>query len=355
LVEELRQPQPIPELWPRLVAADPTLPNDVTRWFDDRYGFRSVLIRLHNEIDYQLFRTSDRVLIGRNGYLFDKKSVDDVVADAGNAGLDQRIIASLRSLRDCLASRGIPLVFVLNATKSSIYPQFLPMALPLDPPPRLSRRLAAVLRSEPGIAFIDGEEILASHRDEDLFYKTDLHMNLKASAYVYRAMVAQIARAVGRPAPQFAPEQWQAAGRNDGSEERFLAKFLAVADISGGYATPEAASARQSDANGSYEWDVGHAGLAQRPDLPMFKSVFRNKRPATGLLPPLMLQGTSFTLGFSILKYNEAFAAVYETRSNVPERIGPLLRALPDDVKVFVLEYPEMFLSRIPRLDDACH
>ena len=126
MVEERREPQSIPELPRRLLALDPTLANDVNGWFNDRYGFRSLLIRLHNEVDYQAFSASDRVLIGRDGWLFDKDFVNAVIKDANNADLEPQILGELRRLRGCLAPRGVKLVFVLNPTKSSIYPQFLP-------------------------------------------------------------------------------------------------------------------------------------------------------------------------------------------------------------------------------------
>jgi hypothetical protein len=329
---------------------DPSLSTDVNRWFDDRYGFRSVLIRLHNEADYQLFGVSDKVLIGRQGWLYEKDLVDYVVADEADAGLEDKALDALRSLRDCLTQRGIKFVFVLNPNKSSIYPQFLPAKLPLDPPPRLSRRLAAVLDHEPGITFVDGEAILRRHDDEELFYKTDLHMNLKASAYIYREMVAQIARLTGRRAPLPAPESWRAVNWNGGSEERFLAKFLPLKNTS--YVTPSTSAAFKSDANGTFEWNVGSSGVPDHAELPLFDLIFHNKRPAATLLPPMMLFGTSFSDGFFELTYNDAFAAVYQTRSNIAERIGPLLRELPGDVQIFVLEFPEPYLWLVPRLDD---
>ena len=65
LVDELRQPHTISAPLGRLVAMDPRLSDDVNGWFNDHFGLRSVLIRLKNEIDYQLFKTSDKVLIGR--------------------------------------------------------------------------------------------------------------------------------------------------------------------------------------------------------------------------------------------------------------------------------------------------
>jgi len=42
----------------------------LNNWFDDRVGFRDLLIRTKNQIDYTFFRTSKKVYIGSNGWLF---------------------------------------------------------------------------------------------------------------------------------------------------------------------------------------------------------------------------------------------------------------------------------------------
>jgi alginate O-acetyltransferase complex protein AlgJ len=347
LVEELRQPHTISTPLARLVAMDPRLSDDVNGWFNDHFGFRSVLIRLKNEIDYQLFKTSDKVLIGREGWLFDKGLADDIVKDATNPTLEKQIISAIRDLRDCLARHDIRLVFVLNSTKTTIYARFLRTRLPVDPPPRLASRLAESLRHEPGISFINGERILAEHSNEELFYKTDLHFNLKGAAYVYREMLAQIAQAVGRPAPQIAPEVWSAVNFNGGTEARFLAKFLPLKNTS--YITPNSGSAYTDDDNGTFERNVGIPELPKYPELTF--DIFRNKRAKAALLPPMLLYGTSFSELIFSLRYNEQFEAVYHDKT--PESIVPLLKNLPDDVKIFVLEIPEPLLSVIARMNPS--
>jgi alginate O-acetyltransferase complex protein AlgJ len=344
LVEELRQPHTFSAPLSRLVAMDPRLSNDVNGWFNDHFGFRSVLIRLKNEIDYQLFKTSDKVLIGREGWLFDKGLADDIVKDAIKPTLETQIIGAVRNLRDCLAQHDIRLVVVLNSTKTTIYARFLRTRLPVDPPPRLAPRIAELLRQEPGISFVDGERILAEHSNEELFYKTDLHMNLKGAAYVYRKMLAQIAHAVGRSAPQIAPEVWSAIDWNGGTEARFLAKFLPLENTS--YITPNSSLAYVDDANGTFERNV-------RISEELKFNIFRNKRAKAALLPPMLVFGTSFGQLIFSVRYNELFETVYETSARTPESIVSLLKHLPDDVKVFVLEIPEPFLSRIAKMDPS--
>jgi alginate O-acetyltransferase complex protein AlgJ len=349
VVDERREARSIPAPIARLTALDPHLFDDVNGWFDDRLGFRSVLIRLKNEIDYQIFSTSDKVIIGSHGWLFQRTFVNRIVGNARDPSLSQQALDALMNLQVCLARRGVELVFVLNSTKSSIYPQFLPEKLPVDPPPRQARRLAEELYKNPQILFIDGERILSRHSGEQLFNKIDVHINLIGASYVYREMVTKIAHFIGKQPPDIPPEAWSAVNWSDGSEARFLAKFLPVEDIV--YNTPRSNTALSSDNLGTFEYDVGKSELQERPDLPLYDWIFRNKRPEATLLPPMMLFGTSFSDSFFALRYNEFFKTVYRTRSNYPELIGPLLRNLPDDVKIFVLEFPEPLFALMLRLD----
>ena len=348
LVEELRQPHTVSRPLARLVVMDPSLSDDVNGWFNDYYGFRSVLIRLKNEVDYQLFKISDKVLIGRDGWLFDKGLADNIVKDATNPTLEQQIIGAIRDLRDCLARHDVRLVFVLNSTKTTIYARFLRARLSVDPPPRLAR-VGQKVRREPGISFIDGERNLAEHSNEELFYKTDLHFNLKGAAYVYREMLAQIAQATSRPVPQIAPEVWSTINWNGGTEARFLAKFLPLKNTS--YVTPNSSSVFADNDNGAFERNVRIFELLKYPELTF--DIFRNKRAKAALLPPMLIFGTSFSEYIFSLRYNELFETVYQTHAGTPEDIVPLLKHLPSDVKIFVLEIPEPFLSRIASMEPS--
>ena len=198
--------------------------------------------------------------------------------------------------------------------------------------------------------FIDGERILAEHSNENLFYKTDLHFNLKGAAYVYREMLAQIAQVVGRPAPQIAPEVWSTVNWNGGSEARFLAKFLPLKNT--GYVTPNSSSVFTDDDNGTFEWHVGISELPYYPELTF--DIFRNKRAKSALLPPMLLFGTSFSNFVFSLRYNEFFETIYRMHAFEPVyRMHALLNHLPDDVKIFVLEMPEPYLSEITKLDPS--
>src|SRR4051794_11876306 len=69
-LNEKRTRYEIQNLWPRLQGGDGMLAADVSKWFDDHYGFRDLLIRLKNQFDYSVFGTSHRISMGKNGWLF---------------------------------------------------------------------------------------------------------------------------------------------------------------------------------------------------------------------------------------------------------------------------------------------
>ena len=100
-----------------------------------------------------------------------------------------------RILKTYLAKRNITLVVVLNPTKSTIYPEYLEPGVITNVRPRLLQRLREDLSHEPGLIFIDSEILLREHKNETLFYKTDLHLGPRGSFYVYNEMVKKIALA----------------------------------------------------------------------------------------------------------------------------------------------------------------
>ncbi|HET9353306.1 MAG TPA: hypothetical protein VFO32_04865, partial [Sphingomicrobium sp.] len=70
-VDEHRTASPLPS--PRLLLkANSEFVDGLNKWFDDRAGFRDLLIRTKNQIDYSVFSTSRKVYVGSNGWLFER-------------------------------------------------------------------------------------------------------------------------------------------------------------------------------------------------------------------------------------------------------------------------------------------
>jgi len=74
-VNENRALAPIPN---SKIALD-KFPKAADLWFGDHFGFRSLLISAKAQIDWSIFGTSDRVIVGRSGQLFYKSLENDSI------------------------------------------------------------------------------------------------------------------------------------------------------------------------------------------------------------------------------------------------------------------------------------
>src|ERR1700733_3263711 len=68
-LEERRAPNPFPSP-PLLLGTTGEFATALNNWFDDRVGFRDLLIRTKNPIEFKFFKTSKKVYVGSNGWLF---------------------------------------------------------------------------------------------------------------------------------------------------------------------------------------------------------------------------------------------------------------------------------------------
>ena len=175
------------------------------RWFQDHYGFRDMLIRLQTQLDYSIFSTSDKIHIGRDGWLYYRDEIDRAepqIEAMSDGDLDQTV-ASFARLRDWLGVR----IFIWSCSRSS-------------------RRIGSILsfcreqRNEhatvtvsmisardarvPGITYLDTTEtLLRVKQQRPIFPKTDFHWNEPAAFVLAGELVDAIAAVEFRPTPMW--------------------------------------------------------------------------------------------------------------------------------------------------------
>jgi hypothetical protein len=95
----------------------------------DSCGFRSIFIRINNQIDYSLFNQThaQNVILGKDGYFFANVYIyghygTDFI---GRTEIDQ-ITDKLAFIRDTLAKLGKTLILVVTPNKADFYSQFIP-------------------------------------------------------------------------------------------------------------------------------------------------------------------------------------------------------------------------------------
>lgn len=204
-------------------------------YFQDHFGFRTVLIRAHALLDAEVLRVSPSptVLWGRDGWLFyaDDGGTEDIIAD--KVLTDAELEAWRKTLidnRDWLRGQGVEYVFMLAPDKHAIYPEFLPPSIHRLGKQAMMDQLAGYLRSHTDLVVVDLKAALLAAKVSDRVYdRTDTHWNRRGAYVGYCAIMSVVAARVAGveppwPAADFRPVQTLAHGQD-------LAAMLGLSDV----------------------------------------------------------------------------------------------------------------------------
>lgn len=335
-ITENRVPAPLPNFTAKILHGDGRVATDLNRWFDDRVGFRSFFIRLHNQIDYSLFNHSDKVYIGRDGTLFLRSYLDAKVSHerAGEAWL-QGLQAQFLALARYLDRRNIRLVIVSNPISATVYPELLPPDAPRFPGVTQFDDLRRFLRETNQWSYVDGQDVMAHCGPYRKFYRTDLHTTTPASFCIAQAIVSRIAVAEHQHASFWNPNftyhpQPNFSGGNLTNVMSTLVGAVETIDVAEslyvlGQPVPE----------GSFEQDPRN----------FFETIYRAREPfANGKLPAMVLYGNSFVDPYLHSGLYFQFTEVYRVRSNMIS-IDAMLANMPRSTRYVTVQFLEAFLS----------
>lgn len=180
-------------------------------WFDDHFGFRSVLVRWYGETRLFVLGVSPSAAVvkGRDGWFFygDDKAIEDY---ASAPPMTPAEVANWRAAvvraRDWLHKRGIAYVFTVAPDKHAIYGEEMPPTL---------ARVAGVSRADQlfttlqdtGLAVDVRASLLMAKRGDRIYHQTDTHWNDRGGLVAYQRIIEAVRARV--PAT---PPAWQ---RND--------------------------------------------------------------------------------------------------------------------------------------------
>lgn len=297
----------------------------INGWFDDNMGFRPLLTRINNQIDYSIFDYSRNVLVGKNGWLFETGWVDEPVKlERQGDQLQQQLADKIIELTQYLAARNIKLVVVSVPYSSTVYPEALPAAAPRIPKPSQFDKFTAFLKTRKDLLYVDGMDALIPHKDERIFYMTDVHYDPFGGYQVARAFVRAIAVSEGRSDPWTADMPFTTVTGWDGG---VLAHFLSV------FKTPVEPPYPGNGAGFDPKNPSEGGSFVSGPQP--FEFVYRNK-PGLDRLPPIMVVANSFVDWWLAVGAWENFSAVYRIRAT-PNDVGYFLKDIPPDTRYFLL------------------
>lgn len=182
--------------------------NDTSDYFADHFASRQELITLNAKLEAALFGESaeDDVILGKDGWLFYKSTLDDYQGQ--DLLSDREIFAAahcLALMQEYAQSKDVSFLFTVAPNKNTLYPEAMPGRYLRSDAPGDLERLTEALRQE-GVAYAD---LTAAFRAEDavLYQRLDSHWSNLGAALAHDTILD----ALGKDAARFyQPERFTA-------------------------------------------------------------------------------------------------------------------------------------------------
>jgi hypothetical protein len=296
--------------------------NEINVWFDDNYGFRDILIRSKNQYDYVLFKTSDKVIVGREGWLFYRNFISekiDLEKTSQNVRHDK-----LLELAEYLSQFDIRLIFVLVPSKSSVYPEYMPWSSPnLD---KLTgyHKLSRLLKEDDGIISIDALSVLLAEKEKNqLFNKTDLHWNYIGGYHLSKVIVQKIAAKEGLKQKiwQYPFEVKLSDSWTEGGLSRLMSKF--------------SPNMEKQEVPVNYKFNYTKQDCQKCFPKP-YHYIYQSTNKDGELLPDTIVFGDSFFNEMLAAGFHHHFKKLYRTQGG-GEELLEVLTSIPEGVRYFML------------------
>jgi hypothetical protein len=173
------------------IYKDPATSITVEKYFSDHFSLRDVLLRLNAQFEYSVLNRAREVVIGKNGWLCDKKVFVEQLPKLDKMSNEdvKKGVIKLKKLQYYLQTKGIKFLIVVIPMKATVYPEMFPSRYTKRPKLTTLQRFQNSLKNN-GIEYIDALSILNNKKlEEDVYFKTDMHFNSVGSSYIAEAIV----------------------------------------------------------------------------------------------------------------------------------------------------------------------
>lgn len=170
-------------------------PADFDAWWEDHFGFRDELVTAFHSFTLNLFgdTLNEKVIVGREGFLFFDKTLDDYT---GKSRLSEQEIrncaAVLRIMSEYAQQSGAEFLFSVAPNKNTIYPEYMPERICKRSEASNMELLYAEL-SVQGVNTLDFASMLRQEKSDGLlYYHNDTHWNERGALLAYNAIMEQL-------------------------------------------------------------------------------------------------------------------------------------------------------------------
>ena len=152
-----------------------------------------------NQMKFELFGESEQVIVGRDGWLFDRRVIthDQRQLDMLSENELNRIVDRIRKLNNYLKMRGIYLLLVPVPWKNTVIDDVINEKYKRATP-NIYDRFINKLRQSGQIGFIDVRSVFqSSNKPKETYFRTDAHWNYWGASLVAHEIVNRLGMVTG--------------------------------------------------------------------------------------------------------------------------------------------------------------
>jgi hypothetical protein len=170
-------------------------PEEFDTYFSENFGLRPLLVTANAALRRTLLSesSSEKVIVGRDGWLFFAETLDDYLGrNTLPDGDITRLARALALQQESLRARGTAFVVALAPNKNTIYPEYMPARLiPESQQSNLSALQAAM--DAQGVHYADLRAALAAARQQQqIYHRLDSHWNNAGALVAYRTILEAV-------------------------------------------------------------------------------------------------------------------------------------------------------------------
>lgn len=196
-VDENRALKLMPEF--NISSLDP-FPAAFDDYYSDNFDLRNQFVWFNSKLKFNLFDippVRSKAFMGNNGWMYNIKDQMDLyygktIADSVELPTYYDIFNYRKNFLDSI---GCKYYVVVVPTKTSVYPEFIPLAKRKDVEQTLTDQIVNLVDTISGITVIDLRTTLnkAKNHDFPLYHKTDTHWNDYGSYFAYKEIMNVLA------------------------------------------------------------------------------------------------------------------------------------------------------------------
>lgn len=178
--------------------------------FNETLGFHPQLVRLHNQIQWTLFKRfrTQKVVVGKESFLYEKSYIEAYLGQdyRGEEHLDQ-VVENLRIIQDTLTSKDIGFAVVIAPSKANYYPEYIPDSFMTEKPGPTNYDYYSKALPEAGIPVMDFDALFRSMKDTTtypLFPKAGIHWSYYGAYLAADSIVTHVEQVKDANLPELA-------------------------------------------------------------------------------------------------------------------------------------------------------